>query len=488
MNKPVLNSLLHEKLFDQATFNIAVIDKQYNIVDTNRFFERTYGKKWKGEKCHRVLKGNKRRCRECKAVKTFRDGRTRVSQEQGKDKDGNTIFYLVQYFPIKDEQGKIPYIVEMSIDVTSQVKIENEHQLLFNNVPCTIAIVDRNLRIEKTNSLFDEKFGRKGAIHCYEAYKVRKRRCGNCPVVKAFETGQIQKSLQVGVDRKGNKSHYMVTAAPIGVDEKKRAGRVMQLLMDVSEVMSLQRRLEQVEKEKIEAERLAAVGQTVAGLSHGIKNVLMGLEGGMYVVNSGLNRKDDDIVQRGWDMLENNITRISALVKEFLSFARGTDPDIRMIDPTDIVRQIEGLFRGLAEKSEVSFTVKMPGSMAKAPMDPEGIHTCLANLISNALDACLISDKKKRRIVVSCYEKDDTIFLAVKDNGCGMDNEIKKKVFSSFFTTKGSGEGTGLGLLVTRKIVSQHGGKISVKSARNRGSEFTLEFQRKRLPRVKKEK
>ena len=484
MNKPLLNSLLHEMLFDQATFNIAVIDKQYNIVETNRFFERTHGSKWRGGKCYRVLKGNKSRCRECKAVKTFRDGRTRVSQEQGKDKEGNTIYYLVQYFPIKDEQGKIPYIVEMSIDVTGQVKIENEHQLLFDNVPCCITIIDRNLRVVKSNRLFDSQFRRKAATHCYEMYKGSRKPCGNCPAAKAFETKKVQKYIQVCVDKEGRKSQYMVTAAPIGIDEK-GVSRIMKMSLDISEVLFLKDRLAQVEKEKIEAERLAAVGQTVAGLSHGIKNVLMGLEGGMYVVNSGLNRKDDEIVQKGWDMLENNITRISALVKEFLSFARGTEPDIRMTDPTDVVRQIEELFRGLAEKSEVSLTVKAPGSMAQAPMDPEGLHTCLANLMSNALDACLISDKKQRRIVVSCYEKNNTIFLAVKDNGCGMDNEIKKKVFTSFFTTKGSGQGTGLGLLVTRKIVSQHGGKISVKSARNRGSEFIMEFPRKRLP-VKK--
>jgi signal transduction histidine kinase len=99
-----------------------------------------------------------------------------------------------------------------------------------------------------------------------------------------------------------------------------------------------------------------------------------------------------------------------------------------------------------------------------------------------------VSDHRDLKVVLSCYERSDTIYYKVEDNGCGMDYDVKKKIFTSFFTTKGSGQGTGLGLLVTRKIVSQHGGEIRVRSSRAGGSEFRLKFPRGRLPRAKRRK
>ena len=102
--------------------------------------------------------------------------------------------------------------------------------------------------------------------------------------------------------------------------------------------------------------------------------------------------------------------------------------------------------------------------------------------MSNAVDACLASDDQANlTITLSLCEKGQTIIYSVSDTGCGMDYEIKKKAFTSFFSTKGKG-GTGLGLLLTRKIVQQHGGSIEVISTPGEGSTFRMEFQRKRLP------
>ena len=111
------------------------------------------------------------------------------------------------------------------------------------------------------------------------------------------------------------------------------------------------------------------------------------------------------------------------------------------------------------------------------------MHTCLSNLISNALDACEMSDKRKRRVTLLTREKDGALIFEVVDNGSGMDYEVKQKVFTTFFSTKGTDRGTGLGLLTTRKIVQEHGGKILVESAKGKGSVFRIELLRDRLPK-----
>ena len=120
--------------------------------------------------------------------------------------------------------------------------------------------------------------------------------------------------------------------------------------------------------------------------------------------------------------------------------------------------------------------------MPDAPLDEENIHTCLVNLVSNALDACEMSHKDERRVVLTTRERNGTLIYEVTDNGCGMEYDVKQKVFTNFFSTKELGKGTGLGLLTTRKIVQEHGGKIDVASESGKGTTFRIELPRRRLP------
>jgi signal transduction histidine kinase len=132
-------------------------------------------------------------------------------------------------------------------------------------------------------------------------------------------------------------------------------------------------------------------------------------------------------------------------------------------------------------KKGVRLTFQPSADIRPANMDREDMLTCLENLVSNALDACRVSDEEDHTVSIKVDEKDDVVIYEVADNGCGMDYEVKKKVFTTFFTTKGMG-GTGLGLLVTKKIIQEHGGKISVDSAPGKGSVFRIRLRRERLP------
>jgi signal transduction histidine kinase len=241
--------------------------------------------------------------------------------------------------------------------------------------------------------------------------------------------------------------------------------------------------VKQLEQEKLEAERLATVGQTVAGLAHGIKNVLMGLEGGVYIVQSGIQRGDSERLLKGWTMVEHNIGRISAFVKEFLDFAKGRPPEVALVDPNRLAATVIELFQQTATLAHIALEARLAPGLAPAFLDADGIHTCLANLVSNALDACQVSERHSGHVTLATREEQDTLVFEVSDDGIGMDSEIRKKVFSNFFSTKGSEKGTGLGLLTTRKIVQQHGGRVSFQTEEGVGSVFRLEFPRHRLPR-----
>jgi signal transduction histidine kinase len=243
------------------------------------------------------------------------------------------------------------------------------------------------------------------------------------------------------------------------------------------------RATKELEREKLTAERLAAVGQTVAGLAHGIKNVLMGLEGGIYAFQTGMSKGDNERMLKGWEMLEENIHRITSFVKEFLEFAKGREPTVRLVNPNEVAIKVVELFKDKAEQSGIGLSDDLEDGLAYAFMDEEGIHACLVNLVSNALDACETSDKPDPRITVRSREESGTLVLEVADTGTGIDYEIRKKVFTTFFSTKGAAKGTGLGLLTTRKVVQQHGGSVSFESTAGMGSVFRLKFPRDRLPK-----
>lgn len=345
---------------------------------------------------------------------------------------------------------------------------------LFDTVPIRIAVVDRDYRIVAANRSFKESYGEAFGKLCYNVYKGRKDPCPNCGAAKAFETGRVVQTEEAGIDRGGDQEFYVVQAVPLVI----KGGEVFYVIEMSTDIT----RIKKLERQKLEAERLAAVGQTVAGLAHGIKNIIMGLEGGMYVVNSGIKRDDPERLLNGWKMLEQEITRISAFAKEFLDFARGRMPSVKLVDPASVVEQVAELFKDRAAQSGIEMQTLVQPGIEPAPLDVEGLHSCLTNLVSNAIDACEMSDKPRNHVRIAVGEENGVIVYEVSDDGCGMDYDIRRRVFSNFFSTKAAGRGTGLGLLTTRKIVQQHGGRVSFDSEEGKGSVFRIELFRDRLP------
>lgn len=236
------------------------------------------------------------------------------------------------------------------------------------------------------------------------------------------------------------------------------------------------REIKRLEGELLHAERLAAIGQTIAGVAHGIKNILHGFKGGSYLVNLGIDKNDGGKLKKGWDMIQRNIGRTSDLVLDLLSYSKEREPDYQPCDPNAIIQDVCEVMQNLAAENQVALVTELDPSIGSVVMDPHTIHQCLTNLISNAIDACLFDQdmsKKWRITVQSACQDGKFIRISVCDNGTGMSPAVRKKLFTSFFSTKGH-RGTGLGLLVTRKAVEEHGGTIEVTSEEGRGTAFTL--------------
>lgn len=594
-----LEKWVSESLFDAVPMGIAVIDREFNVVRANRAFEHMFGA-WENRKCYAVYKDRHSFCPYCKGGEAFKDCVPRISQDVGYNKNGRLTRYIKHTIPVVDESGSISFLVEMITDITEAEQIRAEHQLLFDQVPCHITIIDKNMRIIKANKKLTETFGNLEGKYCFEAFKGLNRKCSECTAQKTFADGKSHTGHHIWKPSdgiwKGQTIHSLVTTVPLECVDGK-VDLVMEMAVDITQEMSLEdelkeaytimeayiassrdgifavdedgevnifnraarrifqipasqkvsrerlenmlpqgffdqvsrssapvylreteiktlegetvsvrlvgiqllvgaksigmafsiqdlREIKQLEKDKLEAERLAAVGQTVAGLAHGIKNLITGLEGGLYMLNTGMNKGKIERIQEGMEILDRNIERIAAFVRAFLSFSRGREIRVRMSNPAAVADEVVAMYSPKAKEHGIELTNERTAEIALAPIDHDGMHECLTNLVGNAIDACLMSENKdKCHVWVRTSEKEGVIIYEVTDNGCGMDYEVKRKVFTSFFTTKGLG-GTGLGLLTTKKIVQEHGGKIDLESEPGQGTTFRISLPRNRLPKI----
>jgi len=210
-------------------------------------------------------------------------------------------------------------------------------------------------------------------------------------------------------------------------------------------------------------------------MSHTIKNILSGLQGGVYVVDSGLKRQKADRVEQGWAMVKNNVERISDLVQGILYASKERKPEYKECDPGEILSEVCDLYEAKAKAEGVTLTRQFDREMRHCLLDPVGIHTALANLLSNAVEACRARSDDTRHITVAGRVEGERLIMQVADDGTGMPEEVKERLFGKFYSTKGT-KGTGLGLVITKKIIEEHQGSIIVESEPGRGTNFTIEI------------
>lgn len=262
----------------------------------------------------------------------------------------------------------------------------------------------------------------------------------------------------------------------------KRANEKITLRAKLKEYTeNLELLVEEKTKKLLETERLAAIGQTVGGLAHAIKNIAGGLTGGAFVLEKGIDLHNEKYLHEGWDMVKGNLARIKGMALDLLSYTKERDPDYQLLDPNSLAQEIADLMLPRARENDVSLEVESDESLLQVWLDPEGIHRCLLNLVTNAIDACInidITQGQGRVLLRTLKTEGWAVEFQVVDNGCGMDEETKEKIFRRFFSTKGS-RGTGLGLMITKKIIDEHEGAIEFDSEKGKGTRFIIRLPEK---------
>ncbi len=225
----------------------------------------------------------------------------------------------------------------------------------------------------------------------------------------------------------------------------------------------------------MQAERMAAMGHTITAISHHIKNLLQGVNGGKYLVDEGLKSGKMDVIERGWNIVQRNQQRISDLVLDMLSFSKERKPEKTPTDLNDVISDVMDVVSIRAQEDETELSFERTHGIKEYFFDAHGIQRAILNVVTNALDACQEVSGGRVSISLELNADRDYLCVVVKDNGKGIPTNEQEGIFALFSSNKGS-RGTGLGLAVSRKVLREHDGDVTVQSSPGTGSVFTIEW------------
>lgn len=463
---------IYQSYFASMPCYLSVQNRDLKIIDANQRFIENFGDP-ADLYCYQIYKQRSEPCERCPVERTFRDGRPHSSEEQVTTRDGRDVWVLVNSTPIHNGDGKIEAVMEMSTDITDIKMLhrqlrdsQQKHKLLFEEVPCYISIQDREFNVVEANRLFREAFGVPYGHKCYKVYKHRDKACFPCVVRQTFEDGETRTHEETVRTQDNRLVNMLVHTAPLR-DESGEIVQVIEMSTDITQLRQLQ-------------DKLSDVGLLISSISHGIKGLLNGLDGGIYLINSGLQKDDRSRIDRGWEIALRNIDRIRSMVMDILYYAKDREPEWQTLNAVAFTADVAKLMEEKAAKLEIRFEHALPDEIGELEADESAIRSLLVNLVDNSMDACRVDSNKGEHLVkLALTGTPEQVIFEVSDNGIGMDQETREKACSLFFSSKGAG-GTGLGLFIANKITKAHGGTIELESEEGKGSTFTVRLPRRR--------
>ncbi len=227
---------------------------------------------------------------------------------------------------------------------------------------------------------------------------------------------------------------------------------------------------------RLQTERLAAIGETVASLSHSIKNILQGLRGGADVVEMGLKKEDLKIARGGWAILKRNIDRIMGLTLNMLAYSARRTLEYELTKVSTLIEDCAQLLHDQCIARGVALIIDADPEMPPVQLDPSLMHQAMVNLMGNAVEA--VEPQTGAVTVKAIYLPAQgaaraMVRIDVIDNGPGISEDRHQSIFQPFQTSKGL-RGTGLGLAVTKRIIEEHGGRIRLESTQGGGATFSV--------------
>ena len=368
-------------------------------------------------------------------------------------------------YPIFDENGNVVEIAVFVRDITEERKFEMEarkFKTIADNANYGVVIFDMDGRISYANECF-------AAAHGYKAKEIVGKNIALLSskhqsllnlkdeiVKRGYFTAEIYQ-------RKKNGSEFPMLASGTLIEDEQNPPYIAVTAIDITE-------RKQIEERLIQQKRLASLGRLAAVVAHELNTPLANIA----ITTQYLMEKMKDFREE-LEVIRKEVENASSIIEDVLNFSRMKIRERKEVDIREIVEKAIERVRRVYPADDIIFQNRI--KECRIIGDEQRLLECFVNIIKNAVMA---KDEKKKShyVIIDASIADDMIEVKVRDNGVGMDEEVKKEALKPFFTTRPMGEGTGLGLFIANWVAEEHGGGIKIKSKKGEGTEVMVKIRR----------
>jgi PAS domain S-box-containing protein len=347
-----------------------------------------------------------------------------------------------------------------------------EWQITFDSIPTAVSLQSTDYRILRVNKayakLFDIKPEELTGKTCYQLVHQAEHPIANCPHVKMLNTNEAS-TFELYHDKL--EKYFEVTISPIR-NLKDEIVASVHIMRDITQVKKSEEEKRMLQEKAEISSRLASVGEMAAGIAHEINNPLTGVIGFSDML---LERELPQDMKEQVEIIADGSRRVADIVKRLLTFARQHKPVKAMVNINELIENTLNMRNYVLKTNNIDVITQFDTSLPLITIDPGQIQQVFLNLIINA-EYAMKKSGQPGELKIATSMKNDKLLISFADNGPGISPENIKKLFQPFFTTKPVGEGTGLGLSLSRAIITEHGGTLSVESELNKGAKFTIEL------------
>jgi len=381
--------------------------------------------------------------------------------------DGTALPVISHVSPVIAADGDLELLLEVAVDVSEMRRLQEElsrtqrkFEHFFNTVPCSITVQNRDLQVVEANAAFRRDFGIPLGRACHELYKRCDAPCEECPVLSTFDDGMPHQFETVVTTLTGERRNILVWTAPL-TGESGAVDHVLEVATDVTPIRAMQG-------------HLSSLGMMLGSMSHGVKGLLMAIDGGAYRVDKGLQTGDMERVSAGWKTVRHRLEQMRKTVMDILYYSKSRELELEPHPLREVAERLAETVAGKAREHGISLHTDFAETSGAIHIDEIAFSSAMANILENAVDACRLNlAGTGHRIELGASRHADTAVFTISDNGIGMDQATMDKMFTLFFSSKGS-LGTGIGMFVTHEVLTAHGGSIVVQSEVGVGTTFRI--------------
>ncbi len=471
----------YQNIFELVPCYITVQDRNFKLLRYNRDFAEQFDPQ-PGDYCYQAYKGRTERCEICPVMRTFHDGESHSSEEEGINKDGTRSYWIVRTAPIKNTRGEITAAMELSLDITQTKRLEDEvkkseekYRSIFNSIPNPVFVLDgESLQILDCNDSVH-------AVYGYEKDELLMH-----SFLDFFEAGgRDYYALEVKAANILNQvRHFKKDGNTIFVNIRISPSVYLGREVFLATTSDITKRL-MTEQQLIQASKMTTLGEMATGVAHELNQPLSVIKTASTFLKKKADRSEpikDEILKTLTEEIDGHVDRAAKVINHMREFGRKAEVDKERVQVNDSLNRALDIFSQQLKLREIEVIRELEEGLPTILADSNRLEQVFVNLLINARDA--IEDKIEssgsrdieKKIFLKTRSQDGCVTVEIQDTGTGIPAPLRDKIFEPFFTTKKVGKGTGLGLSISYGIVQDYEGSITAETQEGEGTKFIIKF------------